>query len=76
MADLLLERIDAIDKLEQSCARLAEKNKIMVLALMDQSQELVDYLYKQVVPKEKNAYSAQGRFSQRRPEATLIKGKL
>lgn len=75
-AALLDALIDVIDRLEQDCARLAENNKVLVLALMDQSQALVDYLYKQVVPKEKGAYSPHGKYASRRPEAALIKGKF
>jgi tRNA (Thr-GGU) A37 N-methylase len=74
--DALDALIDVIDRFEQDCARLAENNKVLVLALMDQSQALVDYLYKQVVPKEKGAYSPHGKYASRRPEAALIKGKF
>jgi len=68
--------VEDIDRYEQSCARQAEKNKILVLALMDQSQALLEYLYKKVVPKSKDSYSSFGRFAQRRPDAALIKGKF
>jgi hypothetical protein len=76
VSERILGLANAVDALEQTCARLAKKNKQLVLALMDQSQEVVDFLYAKLVPKPKVAYSPKGRFTTRRPEATLLEGKL
>lgn len=76
LSEAITERVKAVDDLEQDCARLASKNRKLVLALMDQSQEVADFLYSKLVPKPKVAYSQKGRFTSGRPEARLLQGKF
>ena len=75
-----VERIHAllqeIDGIEQACAQQAEKNSKLVLALMDQSEKLLVHLHNELTPKKKNGYSNRGTYSNDRPQATLIRGRL
>ncbi len=75
-ADELAALFKRIDTIEQSGARQAEKNTQLVLALMDQNSNLLDFLQKKVTPQQKDAYSAAGKYKNARPEAALIRGRL
>jgi len=65
-----------MDKLEQRCARQAELNSALSLALLDTSHELMNCLYEQVQPKQYNVYGAKGSYTAHRPQASLISGRL
>ena len=67
--------LQAIDDAEQKSARQATHNAQLSLALLDQSQELFDYLYEQVTPKAEPAYGAKGGYKTHRPEAALFNGR-
>jgi len=70
--DLLQE----IDDLEQICARQASMNAELALALHDQSQALLDHIQDAVKPKNTNTYGKMGRYTQQRPEAVMLRGRL
>ncbi len=73
----IVQLVGQCDVAEQACAKQAEKNSSLVLALMDQGQKLLQHLHDQLVPKNTNAYSKRGRFSsESKPRATLISGRL
>lgn len=67
---------ERIDNGEQSCARQAARNTELSLALMDQSKKMLDYLHKRVLPPKLDTYGRRGRYTQPRPEAALISGRL
>ena len=75
-AEFITALLDAIDTKEQSNAKQAQRNTELVLALMDQSKSMLDYLYKQVVPQKKDGYSARGEYKEAKTGAHLIKGRL
>ena len=65
----------AIDKAEQKAARQASHNTQLSLALLDQSQELLDYLHEQVRPQNQAVYGRKGAYRAHRPEAALFVGR-
>lgn len=68
--------LEGIDKAEQKSARQASHNTRLSLALLDQSQELLDYLHGQVTPKPAVVYGARGAYRNHRPQAALFSGRL
>lgn len=66
------EQIAIVDSREQHCARKAEKNTSLSLVLLDQSHELMTFLYDQVQPRERLVYGSKGSLSVNRPPASLI----
>ncbi|CCO23988.1 flagellar export chaperone FlgN [Maridesulfovibrio hydrothermalis] len=72
-----IEKILArIDEYEQKCGVQATKNHQLAQALLDQSSSMLDFLHREITPKEQNVYSARGRYSNPSPQATLINGRL
>ena len=65
-----------IDSLEQRCSRQATQNTEVSLALLDQSQALLSFLYSQISRQPEHLYSSEGRIRQDRPEAAIITGRL
>jgi hypothetical protein len=74
--DKVRELMDSIDRNEQACAKQAERNSSLSLALLDQSHDLMTYLYGQIQPKQENVYSAKGSYAVNRPQASIISGRL
>lgn len=72
----IMALLQAIDDAEQASARQASHNTRLSLALLDQSQELLDYLQEQVKPKKEMVYDSKGVYSSHRPDATLFSGRL
>ena len=66
----------AIDDGEQRCARQASRNTELSLGLMDQSKEMLNYLHTRLLPPQTNTYGRQGRYTQARPTAALLSGRL
>lgn len=64
------------DDLEQSCSRQGVLNVDLSLALLDQSQSTMDFLHKKLVPEKQTTYGRRGAYTQSRPEAALISGRL
>ncbi len=66
-----------IDELEQKCGVQATKNHQLAQALLEQSSSMLDFLHREITPKERNVYSARGRYAtSSTPEASLINGRL
>lgn len=70
------EILSGIDALEQDCARQAEKNSHLALALYDQSKEMIDFLHEQVKPRRQDVYARNGRFVSGKTQASLMRGSL
>jgi hypothetical protein len=66
----------AIEEVEQACVKQARRNTELVLGLMDQGHNMLNWLHDQVVPKKTEAYSRRGVYANRRSEAALISGRL
>lgn len=65
-----------VDVAEQRCARQAEKNTALSLALLDQSHELMTFLHEQIAPKHELVYGAKGGYATHRPPASILSGRL
>ena len=64
-----------IDALEQRCSRQATLNTEISLALLDQSQALLTFLYTQISQQPVHLYSSAGRIRQDRPSAAIYSGR-
>lgn len=65
-----------IDSLEQRASRLASRNAELSLALLDQGQALLNFLYEQITPRATQVYGSGGRIRDPRPGAALYSGRL
>lgn len=65
-----------IDEQEQKCAVQATKNHQLAQALLEQSSSMLDFLHREITPKQQNVYSARGRYATSSPQASLINGRL
>jgi flagellar biosynthesis/type III secretory pathway chaperone len=74
-ADALRAILAGLDKAEQACARRAAKNQNLVLALHQQSRNLLQFLHDRIQPKG-TAYSASGRMARAANNPTLVTGRL
>lgn len=61
---------------EQVCSRQAGLNSTLAFGLLDQGQELLDFLYSAAVPKQADTYGAKGGMQTNKPRAALISGRL
>ena len=64
-----------IDLAEQKSARQASHNTRLSLALLDQSQSLLEYLHDQVAPKAEVVYGRNGGFRSQRGGPSLLSGR-
>lgn len=67
--------LKGIDDAEQKSARQASHNTRLSLALLDQSQGLLDYLQDQVAPKNDVVYGRKGAFRTHRTGPALLSGR-
>lgn len=74
--EVIEKLLEKIDGLEQKCAVQATKNHQLAQALLDQSSSMLDFLHREITPKQQNVYSARGRYAKTAPEASLISGRL
>lgn len=72
----IIELWHLIDKLEQSCASKANLNAHLAVALLDQNNQLLDFLHKRILPPEENTYGPKGAYTTHTPQANLISGRL
>ncbi len=72
----LLALYKHIDANEQKAARMASRNAQLSLALLDQSQRIMQELHSQITPKDGLTYGRRGSMGRRRPQAALISGRL
>jgi len=61
---------------EQDSGQLASINGDLAMALWKQSGVLFRHFQDQVAPRERNTYSAKGKWQDRTPTATLVRGRL
>lgn len=66
----------ALDKAEQTSARQANHNTRLSLALLDQSQDLLDFLQDQVKPVDISVYGRRGTYQTHRPLAAIFSGRM
>ena len=69
----MAERLEAIDALEQSTAKQAEKSYALALALFDQSSGYVEFFKKELTPK-RLTYGPRGIIGQAKPDPALMRG--
>ncbi|MBG0776859.1 MAG: flagellar export chaperone FlgN [Desulfovibrionaceae bacterium] len=68
---------DAIERLEQRCSRQASSNAELVLALMDQGQDMLEFLHEKIAPSHKDTYARSGRLARTgTTQARLLSGRL
>lgn len=72
--EIVHQYIQAIDDLEQTCARLSAKNGELARALRDQSVKLMNFLHRKVNPDNTELYTARGQHPQSRPGAAIVRG--
>ncbi|MDR2488131.1 MAG: flagellar protein FlgN [Desulfovibrio sp.] len=65
-----------IDSLEQHCSRQATQNTDLSLALLDQSQVLLNFLNEQIAQQPERLYSSAGLIRQDRPSAAIYSGRF
>jgi hypothetical protein len=65
-----------IDAGEQRCARQAERNSSISLALLDQSHRLMTSLHERITPRPQTVYGARGAYINPRPAAAILNGRL
>ncbi|WP_027185734.1 flagellar export chaperone FlgN [Desulfovibrio inopinatus] len=64
-----------LEKVEQQCAKQAEKNHRLALGLFNQSQSYMSFLQKQLIPK-KETYSKNGRFQDADTGPRVLRGRF
>lgn len=67
----ILGRLELLGKLEQVCARAAERNQLMAAGLLSQATGYIKFFQDSLTPKEET-YSADGRFSQRKRSSAAV----
>ncbi|WP_147821891.1 flagellar export chaperone FlgN [Salidesulfovibrio onnuriiensis] len=76
-AKVMDELLEMLDKSEQQCAVQASKNHELAMALQEQSKSLLDFMHREIQPKNNNAYSAKGRFAvNSNGQANILRGRL
>ena len=71
----VLQLAGELEAAEQSCAKQSTLNSELSLSLLDQGQELLDFLYSQAVPERVETYSPKGAMYKQRPQAALLSGR-
>ena len=69
------ELLQGIDEGEQRSAKQASHNTRLSLALLDQSQSLLDFLHEQVAPKQQPTYGGKRAFRPQRTVPSLLSGR-
>ena len=64
-----------LEAAEQACAKQSTLNSELSLALLDQGQELLDYLYSSALPEQAETYNPKGAMYKQRPQAALLSGR-
>jgi len=67
--------LEKVDRLEQECAKQAEKSYSLALALFDQSTGYVDFFKKQLTPT-RESYGPRGVFAKTKPAPAVLRGAL
>jgi len=69
------ELLQRIDDAEQRSAKQASHNTRLSLALLDQSQSLLDFLHDQVAPKQQTSYGGKKAFRPQHSIPALLSGR-
>lgn len=72
----ILALIADLDHIEQKCARQSSMNAELVFGLLDQGQQMLDFIHKRILPPKERQYGRRGAFVDARPEAAVITGRL
>lgn len=67
--------IKELEHIEQSCARQSSLNSELSLSLLDQGQQLLDFLYTRAVPEQPKTYNPKGSMYKQRPQASVLSGR-
>ncbi|GAB7024185.1 flagellar export chaperone FlgN [Salidesulfovibrio brasiliensis] len=73
---VLLELVARMDQTQQECGQQANKNHALAVALHDQSRELLEFMHNEIQPKQKDAYSARGRYVPPTQHGNILRGRL
>jgi flagellar biosynthesis/type III secretory pathway chaperone len=73
---VLQDWIKRIDEQEKICSKQAEHNADLAMALVEQSQALLDFMQEQVKPQTSNTYSRKGGWQHAEDRPSLIQGRL
>ncbi len=65
-----------VDDNEQASARQATLNTQLSLGLLDQSEQLLNFLHSRALPPQSSTYGRRGRVMTHRPEAAILSGRL
>lgn len=65
-----------LDATEQRCAIQAEQNRLLALALHEQSTALLGFLHQSVAAPPVNTYGAQGRMTHQAMEPRILRGRF
>ncbi|MBT8763789.1 flagellar export chaperone FlgN [Desulfohalobiaceae bacterium Ax17] len=68
--------LGSLEENEQKCVVQAAKNAELAQALAEQTTKLTKFLYERLLPRNKDTYSARGRWQQKTARATLLRGTL
>lgn len=71
----LLKLANELEDVEQACARQSTRNAQLSLGLLDQGQDLLDFLYTRAVPDQVETYNPKGSMYKRRAEAAVLSGR-
>ena len=69
------EVLEKLDRVEQSCARQSGLNTEVSLGLLDQGQQLMDFLYTRALPPQVETYNVKGSMYKQRPQAAMLSGR-
>ncbi|GAB6888285.1 hypothetical protein JCM13304A_17840 [Desulfothermus okinawensis JCM 13304] len=72
----LVELIDSLKAKEKLCMEQATRNADLAIAHLEQTRELVNFLYDQIRPKSKDVYSKYGKFTTKTPGPCIVSGRL
>ena len=65
-----------MELLERQCSRQATVNADLVMALVQQSQDMLSFMHDQVRPRNEDVYSRRGDFAADCSEPRLLQGRL
>ncbi len=72
----VLSLINQVKVKEKLCMEQATQNADLAIAHLEQTKDLVNFLYDQIRPKAKNVYSRYGRLNQKTMGPCIINGRL
>ena len=68
--------LDELNRLEQNCNKQAEINADIAMALVEQSNSLLEYFNKQLWPDQGDVYSKNAKWQHFNSNASILQGKL